>query len=92
MRATLGCGSPSVRRFTSPAPSCLPSPHVQLMAQEAGLNVDMAGFQVAMEAAKELSRAGQKKGGAAELKFEAEATAYLANGCAGTPRCAAALA
>ncbi len=32
---------------------------VQLMAQEAGLHVDMAGFQAAMEEAKELSRAGE---------------------------------
>lgn len=51
----------------------------ELMAQEAGLSVDMAGFQAAMETAKELSRAGQKKGAAQELKFEAEATAYLQN-------------
>lgn len=51
------------------------------MAQEAGLHVDMAGFQAAMEAAKELSRAGAKKGAGSELKFEAEATAYLQNRC-----------
>ncbi|KAL4446750.1 hypothetical protein ABPG77_007994 [Micractinium sp. CCAP 211/92] len=51
----------------------------ELMAQEAGLSVDMAGFQAAMEAAKELSRAGAKKGAGSELKFEAEATAYLQN-------------
>ena len=31
----------------------------QLMAQEAGLHVDMVGFQAAMEEAKELSRAGE---------------------------------
>ncbi|GAB4815439.1 hypothetical protein N2152v2_002485 [Parachlorella kessleri] len=49
----------------------------QLMAEEAGMNVDLAGFQQAMEDAKQLSRQGQKKGGASALKFEAEATAYL---------------
>ena len=48
------------------------------MAEEAGLTVDVAGFHAAMEEAKELSRASQKKGGAAGLKFEAEATATLA--------------
>ena len=55
----------------------------QLMAQEAGLHVDMAGFQAAMEEAKELSRAGQKKGAATGLKFQAEETAYLQNMCGG---------
>lgn len=50
-----------------------------LMAEEAGLQVDMEGFAIAMEAAKELSRAGAKKGGANGLKFEAEATAWLAS-------------
>lgn len=33
---------------------------LQLMAQEAGLHVDMVGFQAAMEEAKELSRAGEQ--------------------------------
>lgn len=57
----------------------------ELMAQEAGLHVDMDGFSKAMEQAKELSRAGQKKGGGDGLKFEAEATAWLAsNGIAHT--------
>jgi alanyl-tRNA synthetase len=56
----------------------------QLMAEEAGLNVDMAGFEAAMAEAKELSRAGAKKGGGAALKFEAEATAWLAS--SGVPR------
>ena len=51
------------------------------MAEEAGLHVDMAGFQAAMEEAKELSRAGAKKGAAAGLKFQAEETAYLQNRC-----------
>jgi alanyl-tRNA synthetase len=49
------------------------------MAEEAGLHVDMAGFQAAMEEAKELSRAGAKKGSTAGLKFQAEETAYLQN-------------
>ena len=56
------------------------------MAQEAGLHVDMAGFQAAMEEAKELSRAGQKKGAATGLKFQAEETAYLQNMCGGGGR------
>jgi alanyl-tRNA synthetase len=51
----------------------------ELMAEESGLAVDMEGFAKAMEEAKELSRAGQKKGGANGLKFEAEATAWLAS-------------
>src|SRR5262245_32933385 len=33
----------------------------QQMAEEAGLNVDVAGFEKAMQAAKEKARAGQKK-------------------------------
>ena len=51
----------------------------QLMAEESGLSVDLGGFQKAMEEAKELSRAGQKKGTGAGLKFQAEETAWLAN-------------
>ena len=51
----------------------------ELMAEESGLTVDMEGFAKAMEEAKELSRAGAKKGGADGLKFEAEATAWLAS-------------
>ena len=39
-------------------PPTAPLASAQLMAQEAGLHVDMEGFQVAMEEAKELSRAG----------------------------------
>ncbi|KAL4516656.1 hypothetical protein Ndes2437A_g00784 [Nannochloris sp. 'desiccata'] len=50
----------------------------ELMAEESGLSVDMEGFAKAMEDAKELSRAGAKKGGVNGLKFEAEATAWLA--------------
>lgn len=49
----------------------------ELMAQEEGLRVDLPGFQVAMNAARELSRAGQKKGGAGGIKFEAAETAHL---------------
>lgn len=50
-----------------------------LMAEENGMTVDMPGFEVALEEAKELSRASAKKGGAATLKFEAEATAWLSS-------------
>lgn len=49
----------------------------QLMAEEAGMTVDMKGFEIALEEAKEISRASAKKGGASTLKFEAEATAWL---------------
>ncbi len=56
----------------------------QLMAEEAGLSVDMPGFEAALAGAKELSRAGQKKGAGAALRFEAEATAWLAAN--GVPR------
>lgn len=68
--------SPSSQLNTTPS---LPALCLQLMAQEAGLHVDMAGFQAAMEEAKEKSRAGAKQGAAAELKFQAEETAYLQN-------------
>lgn len=51
----------------------------ELMAEESGLTVDMEGFAKAMAEAKELSRAGAKKGGTDGLKFEAEATAWLAS-------------
>lgn len=51
----------------------------QLMAEEAGMTVDMQGFEAALERAKEISRQGAKKGGAAALKFEAEATAWLSS-------------
>ena len=57
----------------------------QLMAEEMEMTVDMAGFEVALEEAKEISRASQKKGAAAALKFQAEATAWLSdNGIAYT--------
>lgn len=49
----------------------------QLMAEEAGLTVDVAGYNKAMEEAKEKSRAGGKKAQAVKLKFEAEATGWL---------------
>lgn len=51
----------------------------QLMAEEMGMTVDMAGFEVSLEEAKEISRASQKKGAAAALKFQAEATAWLSS-------------
>lgn len=51
----------------------------QLMAEEAGLTVDMGGYERAMEDARQKARAAAKKGAAAEFKFEAEATAYLAS-------------
>lgn len=51
----------------------------QLMAEETGLSVDMVGYEHAMEEARQKARAAAKKGSAAEFKFEAEATAYLAN-------------
>lgn len=56
----------------------------QLMAEEAGMTVDVDGFAVAMEEAKELSRASAKKGGGSGIKFEAEATAWLSSN--GVPR------
>ena len=49
----------------------------QLMAEEAGLRVDGAGFEAAMEEARERSRAAGKKAAGAGLKFEAEATGWL---------------
>ena len=49
----------------------------QLMAEEKGLNVDMAGFEAAMEGQKEQSRAACKTDGAAGIKMEAEATSTL---------------
>lgn len=49
------------------------------MAEEAGLQVDTAGFERSMGQQKEQSRRARKTGAAGALKFEAEATAYLAN-------------
>lgn len=49
----------------------------QLMAEEAGLELDMAAFNQAFEEARERSRAAGKKAGGEELKFEAEATGWL---------------
>eukprot|EP00242_Pyramimonas_sp_CCMP2087_P017801 CAMPEP_0198213354 /NCGR_PEP_ID=MMETSP1445-20131203/28816_1 /TAXON_ID=36898 /ORGANISM="Pyramimonas sp., Strain CCMP2087" /LENGTH=1184 /DNA_ID=CAMNT_0043887981 /DNA_START=34 /DNA_END=3588 /DNA_ORIENTATION=- len=51
----------------------------QLMAEEKGMEVDMVGFEAAMEKQKEMSRAARKTGGAAFIKMEAEATSHLAN-------------
>ena len=50
----------------------------QLMAQERGNDVDMGAFQAAMAEAVERSRAARKGTAAAELKVEAEQTAWLA--------------
>ena len=51
-----------------------------LMAEEAGLTVDGPGFEAAMAAQRARSRADRKgPGGAPRLKFEAEATAHLAD-------------
>ncbi len=50
---------------------------LQLMAEERGLTVDTAGFEAAMAAQKERSRAAGKKAGGVTIKFEAEATAHL---------------
>eukprot|EP00884_Botryococcus_braunii_P001847 jgi/Botrbrau1/11663/Bobra.168_2s0018.1 len=49
----------------------------ELMAEERGLTVDKEGFEAAMSAQKERSRAAGKKAGGATIKFEAEATAHL---------------
>lgn len=49
------------------------------MAEERGLAVDKQGFEAAMEAAKERSRAAGKRSGSVGIKFEAEATGWLQN-------------
>ena len=49
-----------------------------LMAEERGVTVDAPGFDAAMAAQRERSRAAPKAGGAPRLRFEAEATAKLA--------------
>ena len=51
---------------------------LQLMAEEAKLQVDSAGFERCMQQQKEQSRKARKVGAGGALKFEAEATAYLA--------------
>ena len=52
----------------------------QLMAEEAGLAVDVAGFETEMAAQRERSRApGKNASGVPRLRFEAEATARLAS-------------
>ncbi|KAK9796680.1 hypothetical protein WJX73_008232 [Symbiochloris irregularis] len=49
----------------------------ELMAEEAGLRVDKEAFGALMKEEQEKSRADRAGGGAAGLKFEAEATAAL---------------
>eukprot|EP00775_Hariotina_reticulata_P008612 gene8612-8793_t len=51
----------------------------QLMAEENNLRVDAAGFEAAMEEARQKSRAAGKKTGGVALRFEAEATGWLQN-------------
>ncbi|KAG2437150.1 hypothetical protein HXX76_005817, partial [Chlamydomonas incerta] len=49
----------------------------QLMAEERGMAVDMAGYEAAMAEAREKSRQSGKKSAGGGLKFEAEATGWL---------------
>ena len=49
------------------------------MAEEAKLEVDVAGFNRCMEHQKEQGRKARKAGAGGKLKFEAEATAHLAS-------------
>ncbi|CAL8468182.1 g7721 [Coccomyxa elongata] len=51
----------------------------ELMAEEMGLKLDREGFEACMEEQRQRSRAAGKAGGGPTLKFEAEATAHLAN-------------
>lgn len=44
-----------------------------------GLKLDRAAFEACMEEQRQRSRAAGKAGGGPTLKFEAEATAHLAN-------------
>lgn len=48
----------------------------ELMAEENDMSVDIAGFEIAMERAREIARAS-RKGSAGGLKLEAEATSHL---------------
>ncbi|GMH32692.1 hypothetical protein BSKO_00526 [Bryopsis sp. KO-2023] len=54
-----------------------PADLTQIMAEEAGLQVDMPGYDRALLEQKERSRAANKKTAGKGLKFEAEATAWL---------------
>lgn len=54
------------------------------MAEERHLEVDLAGFERCMQQQKERGRKARKTAGGDKLKFEAEATAHLAN--TGVPR------
>lgn len=47
------------------------------MAEEAGITLDMEGYEKAFNQQKERSRCASKKDGVKGLKFEAEATAWL---------------
>ncbi|CAD7702717.1 unnamed protein product [Ostreobium quekettii] len=49
------------------------------MAEENGLTVDKAGFERGLAEQRERSRAAGRKGATEGIKFEAEATAWLAN-------------
>ncbi len=49
------------------------------MAEEMGLKLDREGFEACMEEQRQRSRAAGKTGSGPTLKFEAEATAHLAN-------------
>ncbi|KAJ8537036.1 hypothetical protein K7X08_035437 [Anisodus acutangulus] len=49
----------------------------QLMAEEQGLMVDLDGFNVAMDAARERSRNAQNKNGGGAIAMDADATAAL---------------
>ena len=52
---------------------------VQLMAEEAGLRVDVHEYNQLMEEQRERSRAAGRGSAGSALKFEAEATAHLAS-------------
>ena len=57
---------------------------MQLMAEEAGLRVDVKEYNELMEEQRERSRAAGKGSAGSSLKFEAEATAHLSS--SGVPR------
>ena len=57
---------------------------LQLMAEEAGLKVDILEFNELMQEQRQRSRAAGKSSAGSAIKFEAEATAHLAS--SGVPR------